>query len=154
MILANDRGMRTSKGFSLVELMIVVAIIGILAAIAIPNFMAMQLKAKRSELPTNVNGIKTAEIAYNVMYDRFVGAAENGAIPHDKTAKPWTNGLAGWKDIPFTPDGLLRGSYAIDDLGEDFLIRAGCDVDGDGVDATFTASKDVGPTQTSANDVF
>ena len=49
------------KGFTLIELMIVVAIIGILAAIAIPSFLAMQLRAKRSELPTNLDAIRTAE---------------------------------------------------------------------------------------------
>ena len=68
---------RFSKGFSLVELMIVVAIIGILAAIAIPNFITMQLKAKRSELPGNVDGIKTAELSYDarlseLLSQRFV----------------------------------------------------------------------------------
>ena len=55
--------MRQNKGFSLVELMIVVAIIGILAAIAIPNFVAMQSKSKRPEVPGNVDAIKTAELA-------------------------------------------------------------------------------------------
>ena len=146
--------MRPTKAFSLVELMIVVAIIGILAAIAIPNFMSMQLKAKRSEVPTNVTGIKTAEMAYNVMYDRFVAASVNPTGAHTKAAQAWTEGLDGWTDMLFKPDGLLRGSYAVDDLGEDFLIRASCDVDADGVNATYTASKDVGPTQTSENDVF
>ena len=56
--------MRKAKGFTLIELMIVVAIIGILAAIAIPNFMKFQCKSKRSEAKTNLAGIYTAETAY------------------------------------------------------------------------------------------
>jgi len=52
------------KGFTLIELMIVVAIIGILAAIAIPNFLKFQAKARQSEAKTNLASIATAEIAY------------------------------------------------------------------------------------------
>ena len=64
--------MMNRKGFTLVELMIVVAIIGILAAIAIPNFVDMQYRAKRAEVPSNVDGIKTAELAYEASFDQFV----------------------------------------------------------------------------------
>jgi len=52
------------KGFTLIELMIVVAIIGILAAIAIPNFLKFQSKSKQSEAKGNLKGIYTAETAY------------------------------------------------------------------------------------------
>ena len=51
---------RLQKGFTLIELMIVVAIIGILAAIAIPNFLKFQAKAKQSEAKANLKAFYTA----------------------------------------------------------------------------------------------
>jgi len=56
--------LRGKKGFTLIELMIVVAIIGILAAIAIPNFLKFQAKSKQSEAKTNLKGVYTAETSY------------------------------------------------------------------------------------------
>lgn len=59
-----DLGMFNQKGFSLTELMIVVAIIGILATLAIPKFLQYQAKAKQTEAKTNLVALHTAEIAY------------------------------------------------------------------------------------------
>ena len=56
--------MKGQKGFTLIELMIVVAIIGILAAIAIPNFLQYQMKARQTEARTNTMGIKTSMVSY------------------------------------------------------------------------------------------
>ncbi|GIW53748.1 MAG: hypothetical protein KatS3mg082_0152 [Nitrospiraceae bacterium] len=55
---------RGQEGFTLIELMIVVAIIGILAAIAIPNFLKYQAKSRQSEAKTNLGAIFVAESAF------------------------------------------------------------------------------------------
>lgn len=53
------------KGFSLVELMVVVAIIGILASIAVPNYQRFQRKARQSEAKTALGGMFTAQKVFN-----------------------------------------------------------------------------------------
>ncbi len=59
------------KGFTLIELMIVVAIIGILAAIAIPNFVRFQARSKQSEAKTNLKALFTAQKSYYGEKDKY-----------------------------------------------------------------------------------
>ncbi|HEY1909113.1 MAG TPA: prepilin-type N-terminal cleavage/methylation domain-containing protein [Myxococcaceae bacterium] len=59
------------KGFTLIELMIVVAIIGILAALAIPNFIKFQARSKQSEAKSNLKGLFTAERSYYQEHDTY-----------------------------------------------------------------------------------
>src|SRR5688500_7990673 len=55
---------KNQKGFTLIELMIVVAIIGVLAAVAIPQFLDMMKSSKRSEAEINLDAIKKGAKAY------------------------------------------------------------------------------------------
>ena len=57
-----------SRGFSLIELLIVVAIILIIAAIAIPNLLRARISANESSAVSSVRNINTAEFAYNTAY--------------------------------------------------------------------------------------
>ena len=65
------------KGFTLIELMIVVAIIGILAAIAIPNFLNYQCKSKQSEAKQSLGTLAKNEEAYFAEHDTYTTSTGN-----------------------------------------------------------------------------
>lgn len=76
---------RHANGFTLIELMIVVVVIGILAAIAIPNFVAAQERAKEGSTKANMHTFQLAAEDYAVANSGDFGAAADVAanLPED-----------------------------------------------------------------------
>jgi prepilin-type N-terminal cleavage/methylation domain-containing protein len=87
------------QGFSLLEIMIVVSIIGILATIAIPNYQKYRARARQMEAKAILSGVYAAEKSFYAEYGtyagnlRFGGFALDGAW--DMSNPPWFNALPG-----------------------------------------------------------
>ena len=82
----------TQRGFTLIELMIVVVIIGVLAAIAIPNFMSMQNRAKEGSTKTNMHTFQLAAEDYCVSNDgKYASSADSVAKMLPKSGKDFKN---------------------------------------------------------------
>lgn len=129
---------KIEKGFSLIELMIVIAIIAILSMIAIPSLMKFLAKAKRTEVYVNLGSLAMAQKTY---------FAENGK---------YTTNLAGKDSLNWKPEGNFNYTYGFAEgtegrnffigklkapiaglsnsrIGSDeFTICACADIDGDG----------------------
>ena len=138
------RSRRGSPGFTLIELMIVVAIIGVLAAIAVPNFLRYQLRTRTAEALTHVKGIATTQDAYYGEFGTYVDVAVPvpAAVP-SLSRTPWPAG-SGFDLIGWAPEGSVVFQYLAraDATGlpvslNRFTVEATGDLDSNGVQSFF-----------------
>lgn len=98
--------MRTQNSFTLIELLIVVAIIGILAAIAVPNFLNAQLRAKIARAESEQRSIELALETYHLdhnLYPPTNDMAGNWVIPISRRMHPLTTPVAYMASVPIDP---------------------------------------------------
>ena len=135
---------RRRRGFTLIELMIVVAIIGLLSSIAIPNFLRYQARSRRSEAYANLAELARAQKAFqaerNIFHD--TGVSFPGLVPQGTTKMAWdAPAAAAFDPIGFRPEGQVFYQYGaftnVSAAGCNtcelcFTAAAYGDVDGDG----------------------
>lgn len=147
---------RSQRAFTLVELMIVVAIIGVLASIAVPAFMDYIKRAKRSEAELQLAKIKTnAKASFNIDASYPVTSAAltpaqdcctqnaDGQKRCAVAAADWA--VAGWQGLGFQIDDpfFFQYEYSGDASGTTYTAMAVGDLDCDTTAITYTLTGSV-----------
>jgi type IV pilus assembly protein PilA len=143
---------RAARGFTLIELMVVVAIIGLLSSIAVPGYQRMTMRAKAAERRAVMTAIARAveDIAQNQQHlpgfdpanpmapTAFAGPANPPVLPRTARA-PFNWALAGWNQLPMLVEGGSYYQYAFVAVDvpaartTTLMILGTGDLDGDGI---------------------
>jgi len=136
---------RAARGFTLIELMIVVAIIGVLASVAMPQYMRATLRSRAAERGTIMDAI--ARGANDVMANgqalptggNLWTGLDNPPAPVTSQKRRFNYAIAGWQFLPVIVQGDAYYSYSFVATDPNpkgnattFTVTATGDLDGDG----------------------
>ena len=130
--------MRRARSFTLIELMVVVALISILVTIAVPNYQRFQLRAKVAEANHNLGAIRGCLEVYEMENESYVLCALHPTIVPSANRVLWEDSAVpqGWIDIGFKPVGQIRYSYEVQaglsGIANSYIAIARGDLDGNG----------------------
>ncbi|MFA6511995.1 MAG: prepilin-type N-terminal cleavage/methylation domain-containing protein [Patescibacteria group bacterium] len=100
---AKEEHVKSSKGFTLIELMIIVVIIGILAAIAIPNFLSMQDREREGSVKANMHTVQLAVEDFSTENNGLYATSATDALPSGEIVQDMCPGNV-WPENPFGGD--------------------------------------------------
>jgi prepilin-type N-terminal cleavage/methylation domain-containing protein len=136
---------RQHRGFTLIELMIVVSIIGLLSSIAIPEFVRFSRRAKTSEREVTIGAIMRALNDHWINKGVFPGGTDVLNLPTnppygssgqaDGSRKPLVESLGHWAELNWRPHGTLYFHYTLSGSASSgvIFIIAESDLDTDGL---------------------
>jgi len=141
--------------FSLLEALAAIVLLGVLTAVALPSWTSASQRAQRAELPTTLDGLLAAELAYYAAEGRYAlqPTFTPDALP-GRNPRPWVG--EGFDRMGYRPEGTgVVGSYAaMASPSYGIELHGISDVDGDGRWSWWRARPGEAATMMSAEDAW